>query len=148
MASIQVGGGGGKRPVDHDVPLVPFIDLLLCCVMFLLVTAVWNRLASVDSPLASPGGPTEAVVERPTLTLLVTAEHVTLGSDLGDRVELPRDEGLVSLRQALVARRPGDREDIEVAVVPDDDLRYEDVIQTFDAVIASGYPHVGLRDHE
>jgi biopolymer transport protein ExbD len=30
----------------------------------------------------------------------------------------------------------------------DDDLRYEDVIETFDAIIGSGYPHVGLRDHE
>lgn len=147
MASIQVGGGG-KRPVDHDVPLVPFIDLLLCCVMFLLVTAVWNRLASVDSPLASPGGATATVPETPTLTLLVSADHVTLGSDLGDRVELPRDDGLTSLRQALAARRAGDREDIEVAVVPDDDLRYDEVIETFDAVIASGYRHVGLRDHE
>jgi biopolymer transport protein ExbD len=148
MASLQVGGGGhgGKRPVDHDVPLVPFIDLLLCCVMFLLVTAVWNRLASVDSPLASPGGATAPVEERPTLTLLVSAERVTIGSDLGDRLELPRDEGLASLREALVARRAGDRDDIEVAVVPDDDLLHEDIIETVDAVIGSGYPNVGLRD--
>ena len=46
MGGISVGGGhGGKKSVDSEIPLVPFIDLLLCCVMFLLVTAVWNRLA-------------------------------------------------------------------------------------------------------
>ena len=58
MATIQVGAGGhGKRAVDHEIPLIPFIDLLLCCVMFLLVTAVWNRLAQMSSPLETPGDP-------------------------------------------------------------------------------------------
>ena len=32
MASIATGNGhGGKKTVDHEIPLVPFIDLLLCC---------------------------------------------------------------------------------------------------------------------
>ena len=46
MASISTGGGDGhgKKSVDAEIPLIPFIDLLLCCVMFLLVTAVWNKL--------------------------------------------------------------------------------------------------------
>ena len=49
MGGISVGEGhGGKKSVDSEIPLVPFIDLLLCCVMFLLVTAVWNRLARID----------------------------------------------------------------------------------------------------
>ena len=50
MGGISVGGGGGgKKSVDSEIPLVPFIDLLLCCVMFLLVTAVWNKLASMEA---------------------------------------------------------------------------------------------------
>ena len=51
MASIGGGGGGhgGKKTVDQEIPLVPFIDLLLCCVMFLLVTAVWNQLARIEA---------------------------------------------------------------------------------------------------
>ena len=35
MGGISVGGGhGGKKNLDSEIPLVPFIDLLLCCVMF------------------------------------------------------------------------------------------------------------------
>lgn len=146
MASIQVSGShGGKRPVDHDVPLVPFIDLLLCCVMFLLVTAVWNRLAVVESPLASPGDPTARVAaETPTLSLHVSADQLVLASSAGDREELPRDEGFASLRAALT-RRAAERS-VEVAVIPDDGLRYDEVIATVDAVVSSGFTHVGLRE--
>ena len=32
--------GGGKKSVDHEIPLVPFIDFLLCIVAFLLS---WHR---------------------------------------------------------------------------------------------------------
>ena len=43
MAAIDSGGGeSGKKAVNQEIPLIPFIDLLLCCVMFLLATAVWN----------------------------------------------------------------------------------------------------------
>jgi biopolymer transport protein ExbD len=44
MGGMSVGSGhAGKKSLDSDIPLVPFIDLLLCCVMFLLVTAVGER---------------------------------------------------------------------------------------------------------
>jgi biopolymer transport protein ExbD len=60
MASLDIDtGGSGKKPVDASIPLIPFIDLLLCCVMFLLVTAVWNQLASIDASQQVPG---EAVI--------------------------------------------------------------------------------------
>lgn len=55
MAGISVGGRGGKREPNSEIPLVPFIDLLLCCVMFLLVTAVWNQLAQIDANQRQPG---------------------------------------------------------------------------------------------
>ena len=36
MAGIDVGGGhGGKRATNHEIPLIPFIDFLLCLVAFL-----------------------------------------------------------------------------------------------------------------
>jgi len=58
MASIDTGArGGGRKSVDSNIPLIPIIDLLLCCIMFLLVTAVWNALASVDVSQRVPGNP-------------------------------------------------------------------------------------------
>src|SRR6185295_16932138 len=41
MASISVGEGkSGRRALDHVLPLVPFIDFMVCLIAFLIVTAV------------------------------------------------------------------------------------------------------------
>jgi biopolymer transport protein ExbD len=39
---------GGRRPVDAEINLVPFIDLLCSLIAFLLLTAVWAQVASLE----------------------------------------------------------------------------------------------------
>jgi biopolymer transport protein ExbD len=51
MASANVGapsGGGKRRSLDAEINLVPFIDLLSMCICFLLITAVWIQVGSVQ----------------------------------------------------------------------------------------------------
>ena len=56
MATIDVGMGyGGRRSTNHELPLVPFIDFLLCLVAFLLVTAVWSQMARIEADANVPG---------------------------------------------------------------------------------------------
>ncbi len=62
MAGIDMGGGSGRRSVNRDVPLIPFIDFLLCLVAFLLVTAVWSENARLEASAQVPG----VHDERPT----------------------------------------------------------------------------------
>jgi biopolymer transport protein ExbD len=57
MAGIDVGGHGGKRNLNHEIPLIPFIDFLLCLVAFLLVTAVWSQMARINADARVPGPP-------------------------------------------------------------------------------------------
>jgi biopolymer transport protein ExbD len=58
MAGIDTGGGhGGKRSTNHEIPLIPFIDFLLCLVAFLLVTAVWSQMARLNADARVPGPP-------------------------------------------------------------------------------------------
>ena len=58
MAGIDTGGGHGKgRAVNQELPLIPFIDFLLCLVMFLLVTAVWSQMARLNADARVPGPP-------------------------------------------------------------------------------------------
>jgi biopolymer transport protein ExbD len=65
MAGIDVGGGhGGKRAVNHEIPLIPFIDFLLCLVAFLLVTAVWTQSARLEADARVPGDQTRPGGER------------------------------------------------------------------------------------
>ncbi len=39
---------GGRRSLDAEINLVPFIDLLSVCICFLLMTAVWVQLSTVQ----------------------------------------------------------------------------------------------------
>src|SRR3989475_10583521 len=50
-------GKGGKKALDAELNLVPFLDLLSCCISFLLITAVWTQIAGLQ--VASSGGPPE-----------------------------------------------------------------------------------------
>src|SRR6185503_16822504 len=40
--------GGRRRSLDAEINLVPFIDLLSMCICFLLITAVWIQIGSVQ----------------------------------------------------------------------------------------------------
>ncbi len=58
MAGISVGGGhGNKRAVNQEIPLIPFIDFLLCLVSFLLITAVWTQMSRINADARVPGPP-------------------------------------------------------------------------------------------
>jgi biopolymer transport protein ExbD len=56
MAGMELSGRGERRARNHDLPLVPFIDFMLCLVAFLLVTAVWSRMARLEADAKAPGG--------------------------------------------------------------------------------------------
>ncbi len=41
MASIESGGGEPRRSLNREINMIPFIDLLMVIIAFLLITAVW-----------------------------------------------------------------------------------------------------------
>jgi biopolymer transport protein TolR len=54
---IGAGGHGGKRPVDTEIHLVPFIDLLCSLISFLLMTAVWSQISRLELKNGSDAPP-------------------------------------------------------------------------------------------
>jgi biopolymer transport protein ExbD len=50
--------------MNHEVPLVPYIDFLLCLIAFLLVTAVWTELKRMPADALTPGAGTHASPKR------------------------------------------------------------------------------------
>lgn len=75
MAGIDVGGHGGKRSTNHEIPLIPFIDFLLCLVAFLLVTAVWTQMARIAADAKVPGPPRD---DQPEEVKQVKELHVEM----------------------------------------------------------------------
>lgn len=98
MANIDVGGGhGGRRSVNHEIPLIPFIDFLLCLVSFLLITAVWTQMARVNANAQVPGPPSSAPLiedKARVLHLEMKESHFVLtwkaGSVVLNSLEVPR----------------------------------------------------------
>ena len=54
MAGVDVGTGGDKRAVNQEINMIPFIDLLLVTVAFLLITAVWVTFSRIETNAQVP----------------------------------------------------------------------------------------------
>jgi biopolymer transport protein ExbD len=96
MAGIDVGGGGGgggRRTVDQEINMVPFIDLLLVTISFLLITAVWTSMARIDAHASLPGDkgthPTKVTKEPAVLHVRADAraQRFSLQWQQGQRTE-------------------------------------------------------------
>lgn len=66
MGPIDSDGRGVRRTANSEINMVPMIDLLVCCIAFLLITAVWSRMARVNCDALVPGtiGPSPAPLGR------------------------------------------------------------------------------------
>jgi biopolymer transport protein ExbD len=53
--NVETGGAGARRPLDSEINLIPMIDLLVCCLSFLLITAVWSQMARIEATAQVPG---------------------------------------------------------------------------------------------
>jgi len=154
MGGVSVGGdGGGKKAVDHEIPLIPFIDLLLCCVMFLLVTAVWNQLARIDAQQKAPGMPNTADTppdeEKVKLFVRINDAGYVIQSSAGDKVEVPKNAGeydLEELRTKLEERKKLEPNRRDIIVAPEDGIEYANIVSVMDAVIGKGFVDMTMQD--
>ena len=135
-------GKGGKKPLDAQLNLVPFIDLLSCCISFLLITAVWTQLARMDVTQKGQGAagstdekPPEAQI---TLTLFINQDGYLFTTSTGDQTKIEKkgeEYDLVKLADVLKGIRtnpqvPADKRDI--AVKSDDKIVYKNIISTME----------------
>ncbi len=108
----------GKRPLDTEINVIPFIDLMAVTIAFLLITAVWTQAGTL--PASRAGGAGDAAEEARALTL--TAKGVSLGTG-----------PLVSLEE-LEKQLAGTH---SVVITTDDDVAYDDLIRVIDTCRAA-----------
>lgn len=63
MAGVEVQGNKGQRSTNADINMIPFIDLLMVTVAFLLITAVWTTHSQIPTNAQVPGPPSDAPVD-------------------------------------------------------------------------------------
>ena len=115
-APVTVGGGhGGKRAVNQEIPLIPFIDFLLCLVSFLLITAVWTQMSRINADARVPGPPDpDKELEEPPKEKTL---HVEMRGDT--EFELVWKEGNTTIDTISVPRKQ--------VVLGDPDFSYPDL---------------------
>ncbi len=147
-AGMTMSAKGGRRPVDAAINLVPFIDLLSCCISFLLITAVWVNLGRL--PVANQErGPVDVASAAPPevrVSLLLHEDGYVLSRSTGEELLLPRQGGQLDtqgLGKALLALRsllPGQH---DMTLRAADSVHYAELIQTMD--IARGAEFVNVQ---
>src|SRR3954467_14672767 len=70
--SVDTGSGKGRKGVDAELNLIPFIDLLSVCILFLLMTAVWVQISKM-SAFSQPSG--EATISHSEVSSITEAKE-------------------------------------------------------------------------
>ena len=135
-------GKGGKKPLDAELNLVPFIDLLSCCISCLLITAVWTQIAGLQ--VASSGGPPDVQQKQENtidVKLLLTEKGYSL-SMAGAQIDIPKINGQQgasydkkTLDEKLKTLKASLPDQSAITVQPEDAVMYADLVETVDTVM-------------
>jgi len=153
MAHIQDMRGRGEKKINVDLNLVPFIDLMSVCIIFLLITAVWTQVSMIqlgssiyskktsDEDLILP--PFSEVVLR--VNVLPDSFQLVVGKKLSLIPKLPDGnydkDGLVNMLKKVKAQYP-DKLDGLVSIR--DNVYYKHLIEAMDAFLIADFPQVSI----
>jgi biopolymer transport protein ExbD len=148
--SVDTGGKGGKKSVNADLNLVPYIDLLTCMVAFLLITAVWSQLARLEAHQKGQGQagedtPPEKVFK---LVVVVNPDGYNLVADQ-DQQPIPKkgdnyDVEKLAAELKKIKETHADKNDIQVA--SEDSIKFETLVKTMDVALGARFPDISLID--
>ena len=121
MGGVDVGGSdSGKRPTNSDINMIPFIDLLMVTISFLLITAVWVTNARIEANAQVPGKEgcgEECQKQDRTLHVQVHEDSFSLvwkdGATVLSENKIPKQEVEVGKDGMKAVRYPGLAEAIQ-----------------------------------
>lgn len=140
-----------KRSVEAELNLIPFIDLLSVCILFLLMTAVWVEISKMSAFTQAGGESTVRQSDRTSLLeeredrdwdVLVSSQGVQViadGEDLGHF----ETEGAYDLFEELKGRLT-DPSDAKISLRASDEVVYAEVIIVLDALFSAELMNVSI----
>jgi len=158
-AMPEQGGGGGKRKkkaLDAVINVVPAIDLLSCCISFLLFTAVWTQISRLQVQQLGTGAPEPQITEQQKtlmVTLAMGERGFNLSTSSGTTLDIPilgrGSAGELRFDLKLLGEKlkqlKGDYPDTSsITVSAEDTVSYGDLVQVIDACVGSGLPAVSV----
>ncbi len=132
--AIRLSDSSDDLPINHDINVTPFIDVMLVLLIIFMVAA---PLLTVGVPIELPktaAAPLPTEQEEP-LTIALAAD----GRILVQNEEIGREQ-LVPLLRAVSEERRSDK----IFLRADGTIPYETVMQVMGALNASGFRNIGL----
>lgn len=148
------GGKKKKKSLDAVINVVPAIDLLACCISFLLFTAVWTQVSRLQVQQLGTGAPEAPAVDQQKsiiVTLAMGERGFNLSTSTGTSIDLPRTSQEGELRfdmkglEAKLKQLKSDYPDTSaVTVSAEDTVAYGDLVQVIDACVGAGLSAVSV----
>jgi biopolymer transport protein ExbD len=147
-------GGGGAKSLNHEVPLIPFIDFLLCIVLFLLASFSASGELPVDKNVQLPAADNVDDMTTAPMVAITGSQILVDGIPAGTTrpvVEANRMQKLDELFNLLKSKRelfkqinPG--QEFPGVCVLQVDRKVEAVIvkSVFQTAALAGYPNVSF----
>lgn len=142
---------GGKKAMDAAINLVPYIDLLMTIMTFLIMTAVWTQIAMLEVQNAQSGPPDTPPEEQkdpiPPVLVLITENSLKIQEEGGEPREFPKgNEGfdLAAAKTVFDQLKQAKPERVEVKMTAEDSVQYTDIIGVIDTATGSGLTGITL----
>ena len=153
MAQIEESGSSGGRRSNVELNLVPFIDLMSVCIIFLLLTAVWTQISMIQlgSSIYSQKTSEEPVLPPPFSEVVLRVDVLPEGFRLlvgKDMTSIPKLNSGAYDKETLIQRLRETKqkypEKTDGAASVRDNVYYEHLISAMDALLIAGFPQVSI----
>jgi biopolymer transport protein ExbD len=137
--------------LDVELNLVPFIDLLSCCIAFLMIVATWAQVARIDVAPAPHGPAAEEKADEDPLKLgiTITTGGYVLTDSSGAALQIPRvganyndtelDAKLKTLRQSFSKETSS-----KVNLTSEDGVAYKHLIAVMDVCLRNEFSGISV----
>ena len=150
MASIDDGNSDRRSTVDLNI--VPFIDLMSVCIIFLLITAVWTQVSMIKIGSSIYGKKTAQEQATPPpraeipfrLDVREDGYRVLVGRSTSNIAKLNGQYNYAALMVELKKVKELYPEKVDVVITVLDELPYESLVHGMDALLSSGFPEISV----
>jgi len=140
------------REVWEDPELVPFIDMLVVCCCFLLMSASLLQTAVIEISLPTATGAGTAGVSSPqagelNLSLIITDEGLRVGGAGAILPLIPKKRDKFDwdkLAETLVDVKKQYPGQDSIIIISEPEVVYDNIVQAMDVCVMEGFPDIAL----
>ena len=153
MGQVEEMNSSSGRKSNVDLNLVPFIDLMSVCIIFLLITAVWTQISMIQlgSSIYSKKTSEEVITPPPFSEVILRVDvlpegfRVLLGTDMREIPKLSDGnydkKSLITFLEKVKEQYP---EKVDGVASVRDNVYYKHLIEAMDSLLIAGFPQVSI----